>query len=109
MNVELLYDRILVKKIEKTKTKGGLFLPPTATKDPSRPIDYAQGIVVKTGSGRTSATGEKIPMSVAEGDLVYFPDHPQLAKTVTIEDEEYTILDEPVIIGFVKKGNYDAK
>src|SRR5690242_7243004 len=57
MHIEPLGDRVVVKpKPKEERTKGGIFLPDTATKE--RPM---QGKVIAVGSGRRSDEGRLIP------------------------------------------------
>ena len=91
-----LGDRVLVR-IEKaeTKTKSGIIIPDTASKE--RP---EQGIVVAVGAGRTTDEGKTIAPHVAVGDTIIFskygPDE------IKIDGEEYYILSEANILAIIK-------
>jgi len=104
MNINLLEDRLLVKPIEHKFTKGGLVLPDSAKQDAKSVFNMVEGIVVLTGPGRPTSTGERMKMSIGEGDLVYYPAH--LAGPIEIEDEKFVILNEPVVIAYTKRADW---
>ena len=61
-------DKVLVKPQEvEQKTPSGLIIPDTVKKD-----KMMTGVVVAVGTGRVSETGARIPLSVSEGDVIYF-------------------------------------
>jgi chaperonin GroES len=95
VSVKPLGDRALVKpKPREEKTKGGIFLPDTATKE--RPM---QGEVLSVGEGRLDDDGKRIPMSVKPGDQVLFAKY--AGTEFEIDDEEYLILSEKDILGII--------
>ncbi|VWU49397.1 10 kDa chaperonin, putative [Hepatocystis sp. ex Piliocolobus tephrosceles] len=90
-----LLDRILISKIvPKTTTKSGLFLPESAT-EPS----YT-GKVLAVGPGRITNTGNKIPPSVKEGDIVVLPEYG--GSSLKIDGEEFHVYRDDDIIGIIK-------
>ena len=91
-----LGDRILIKPLsEDKKTKGGIILPDTISKE--RP---EQGKVIAVGDGRITDEGKRVPMSVKKGDTVIFakygPDE------IKVGDEEYLIVREDSILAIIK-------
>ena len=65
--IKPLEDRVLVQPLEAEQTTAsGLVIPDTAKEKPQ------EGKVVATGPGRTDDNGKRIPMDVAEGDIVIF-------------------------------------
>ena len=67
MNIKPLGDHILIEPVkEEEKTKAGIFLPETASKERSE-----EGKVIATGPGKMTDEGKIIPMSVKPGDKVY--------------------------------------
>ena len=85
-----LGDKVVVQVTESDdKTAGGIYLPDTAKKKPQ------QGKVIAIGTGRILDNGERNKLSVKEGDKVLFSKYG--GNEVTIEGEEYTILDEDQI------------
>ena len=94
-SVRPLADRALVKpKPKEEKTRGGVYLPDTATKE--RPM---QGEVISVGPGRLDDDGRLIPMSVKPGDEVLFAKYS--GNELQIDDEDYLILSEKDILGIV--------
>ena len=67
MNIRPVYDRVLVRRVEEVnKTAGGIIIPDTAKEKPST------GIVVAVGPGGVDEHGNKITMTLKEGDKVLF-------------------------------------
>jgi chaperonin GroES len=92
-SIKPLADRAVIKpKPKEEKTKGGVFLPDTASKE--RPME---GEVLSVGEGRLDDNGKRIPMAVKPGDRVLFAKY--AGTEITIDDEEYLILSEKDILG----------
>jgi chaperonin GroES len=90
-----LGDRVVVKPMEREeKTKTGIFLPDTASKE--RPME---GTVIAVGEGRRDDSGKLIPMNVAAGDKVIFAKYS--GTEVKLDEIEYLILSEKDILGVV--------
>lgn len=68
-------DRVVVRPHPpEEKTKGGIFLPPTAVAQKQETVQ--SGEVVAIGPGRYNAQGEHEAMiDIRIGDVVYFPRH----------------------------------
>ncbi len=97
LSIRPLGDRALIKpKPREERTKGGVFLPDTATKE--RPM---QGEVLSVGEGQLDDSGKHIPMSVKPGDHVLFAKY--AGTEFTIDDEEYLILSEKDILGIIQE------
>jgi chaperonin GroES len=65
--IKPLEDRVLVQPLEAEQTTAsGLVIPDTAKEKPQ------EGKVMAIGPGRTDDNGKRIPMDVAEGDIVIF-------------------------------------
>ncbi|MCG8350302.1 MAG: co-chaperone GroES [Chloroflexales bacterium] len=91
-----LGDRVVVKPMEREeKTKGGIFLPDTATKE--RPME---GTILAIGEGRRDDNGKLIPMSVKVGDKVLFAKYS--GTEFKVDEVEYLILAEKDILGIVQ-------
>ncbi len=91
-----LGDRVVVKPAEREEmTKGGIYLPDTATKE--RP---QEGTVLAVGEGRRDDNGKLVPMNVAVGDRVLFAKYS--GTEVKIDDVEYLILAEKDILGIIQ-------
>ena len=90
-----LSDNVLIDYEEKDeeKTKGGIIM--TTRERPQ------QGIAVAVGPGRKSTTGERISMTVKEGDEVKFA---AFAGTeIKVDGKEYFLMPETDIQGIIEK------
>ena len=68
MQIKPLSDHVLIEPIKgEEKTKTGIFLPDTASKEKPE-----EGKVVAVGPGKTTEDGKIIMMSVKPGDKVLF-------------------------------------
>lgn len=95
--IKPLGDRVVVKPVEREeKTKGGIFLPDTASKE--RPME---GTVLATGEGRRDDNGKLVPMSVKAGDKVLFAKYS--GTEFKVDDVEYLILSEKDILGVIQE------
>ncbi|MED5330299.1 MAG: co-chaperone GroES [Planctomycetota bacterium] len=86
-----LDDRIVLEVLDALEiTPGGIVLPDSAQEKPSI------GRVTATGPGRLLDSGERAPMSVKEGDEVFFGRYS--GTEVSVDDTEYKILRESEIL-----------
>lgn len=69
MNIEPLWNHILVQQDEAEEKRGSIILPDDARQKPKR------GKVLAVGPGRIDDEGRLVPMSVKEGDRVLFANH----------------------------------
>ncbi len=91
-----LADRVVVKPVEREeKTKGGIYLPDTASKE--RPME---GTVLAVGEGRVDDNGRRVPMHVKPGDKVLFAKYS--GTEYKVDDVEYLILAEKDILGIIQ-------
>lgn len=89
-NLKPLGDKVVVQLIEsEDKTAAGIYLPDSAKKKPQT------GKVIATGNGRVLDNGERNTLTVQVGDVVLFSKYG--GNEVTVDGEEYTILDEDQI------------
>ncbi|MBI3631523.1 MAG: co-chaperone GroES, partial [Candidatus Staskawiczbacteria bacterium] len=66
MNIKPLADHILIEPVkEEEKTKFGILLPDTASKEKPE-----EGVVVAVGPGKKTDDGNIIPVSVVPGQKV---------------------------------------
>lgn len=85
-----LGDKVVVQLVEQEeKTASGIYLPDSAKKKPQ------EGKIVATGGGRVLDNGERNKLTVKVGDRVLFSKYG--GNEVTVEGQEYTILDEDQI------------
>src|SRR5215211_1365837 len=91
-----LADRVVIKPADREeKTKGGIFLPDTASKE--RPME---GTVLAVGEGRLDDNGRRVPMHVKAGDKVLFAKYS--GTEYKVDDIEYLILSEKDILGVIQ-------
>ncbi|MGC9316191.1 MAG: co-chaperone GroES [bacterium] len=96
MKIKPLADRVLVKPAEeKEKTKGGIFIPDTVTKE--RP---QEGEVIAVGKGKVNDSGEAIALSVKVGDMVLFRKYG--GTEIEIADEKFLIMGESDILAIIE-------
>ena len=100
MNVKELKplgDRVLIKPVvEEEKSKGGILLPDTISKEKPQ-----VGEVLAIGPGATSKEGKIIPMTVKKGDKVVYAKYSG-TDIKGDNDEDYLILSEKDILAIVK-------
>jgi chaperonin GroES len=91
-----LADRVVIKPQEREeKTRGGLFLPDTASKEKPQ-----EGLVMAVGEGRLDDSGKRVPVSVQNGDRVLFAKY--AGTEIKLDDEDYLILAEKDILAVVQ-------
>lgn len=95
MSIKPLHDRVLIKRLEDTgeEIRGGIVIPDTAKEKPQ------EGEVVAVGEGKVLESGEKVQMSVKEGDRILFGKYS--GTEVKIDDQEYLIMREDEILGIL--------
>jgi chaperonin GroES len=92
-----LADRVVIKPQEREeKTRGGLFLPDTASKEKPQ-----EGLIVAIGEGRLDDNGKRVAMSVKAGDKVLFAKY--AGTEIKLDDVEYLILAEKDILAVVQE------
>ena len=99
MNLEALYNAVIVKPIEDTETVYGSIVVPDAGKDRNE-----KGEVVAVGPGKESPLGEKFfPTVVKIGEIVILP---TMGFTkLEYKGEEYYIGPEDRILARIKNDN----
>ena len=86
-----LGDRVVLKRAEaEEKTAGGILLPDSAKGKPQR------GEVVSIGDGYVNDKGEKVPLTVKEGDRVIFSSY--AGDEITVGDHTYLLMRESDIL-----------
>lgn len=96
MTIKPLSDHILIEPTkEEEKTKAGIFLPDTASKEKSE-----EGKVVAVGPGKRNDKGEVIPVAVKPGDKVLFSKYGP--SEIKIDDKEYLIAREDDILAIIE-------
>jgi len=91
MKLRPLNDRVLIKRAdEDTKTAGGIIIPDTAQEKPM------QGIVMGVGPGARDEKGERVALTVKDGDRVLFGKWS--GTEVTLDGQELLIMNESDIM-----------
>lgn len=91
--IKPLSDRVLVQPAPaEEKTESGIIIPDSAKEKPQ------EGTVVAAGPGKVE-NGNKIDMSVTEGDKVLYGKYS--GTEVTLDGEEYLIMRESDILGII--------
>ncbi len=96
MTIKPLGDHILIEPIkEDEKTRGGIFLPDTASKEKSE-----EGKVIAVGPGKKTDDGKIIMMSVKPGDKVLFTKYGP--NEIKVDGKEYLIASESDILAILE-------
>ncbi len=96
MNIKPLSDHILIEPVkEEEKTKAGIFLPETASKEKSE-----EGRVIAVGPGKKTDDGKIIMLSVKPGDKVLFSKYGP--SEIKVDDKEYLIATESDILAIIE-------
>ncbi|MFZ3074079.1 MAG: co-chaperone GroES [Minisyncoccales bacterium] len=97
MKITPCADNILIESIKgEEKTKSGIFLPETASKE--RP---EQGKVIAVGPGKKNKKGEIIPVSIKVGQKVLFSKYGP--NEIKVDDKEYLIAKEDDILAVIEE------
>jgi chaperonin GroES len=93
MTIQPLFDRVLIKRKEQSRTTASGLILPGADQD-----KINQGVVVAVGTGIADDNGNKADLEVNNGDLVVFGKY--AGNTINGDDgEELLILKEKEILG----------
>ena len=100
IHIRPLGDRVLVEPLKEDdkggKTKGGIIIPETVSKE--RP---EEGRVVACGEGKRGDDGVLTPLTVQKGDRIIFskygPDE------IKIDGKEYLIVSESNILAIIEE------
>ncbi|TFJ95505.1 sodium:proton antiporter [Platysternon megacephalum] len=96
VTIKPLEDRILVQPLEAEQTTAsGLVIPDTAKEKPQ------EGKVVATGPGRVDDNGQRVPLDIANGDVVIFSKYG--GTEVKYDGQEYLLLNARDILAIVSK------
>ena len=96
VTIKPLEDRVVVQTLEaETTTASGLVIPDTAKEKPQ------EGQVIAVGPGRIDDNGNRVPLDVAEGDVVIFSKYG--GTEVKYGGQEYLLLNARDILAVVSK------
>jgi len=94
--IKPLSDRILVKPLkEEEKTKGGIVLPDTVSKEKPQVAE-----VLAVGPGRTNDEGKAFPMPFKKGDKVIYAKYSG-TDIKSEDDEDYLLLSEKDVLALL--------
>ena len=94
MSVEILGDRVLIRKILTDTAIAGGIVVLTDSND-----SMLQGTVLKVGEGRTTKQGTVIPLTVKVNDVVAY--YPSAGISVKLDGEDLLVLHENDIYAIV--------
>ena len=96
VSIKPLEDRIVVQPLEAEQTTAsGLVIPDTAKEKPQ------EGKVVAVGPGRVTDNGTRVPVDVAEGDVVLYSKYG--GTEVKAGGDEYLVLSARDVLAIVTK------
>ncbi|MEH0108284.1 co-chaperone GroES [Tersicoccus sp. MR15.9] len=96
VSIKPLEDRIVVQPLEAEQTTAsGLVIPDTAKEKPQ------EGKVVAVGPGRVTDNGTRVPVDVAEGDVVLYSKYG--GTEVKAGGAEYLVLSARDVLAIVTK------
>ncbi len=96
LKIKPIGDQVVLKPIvEDNKTKSGIVIPDTVSKDTPQ-----KGTVVALGTGKVLEDGKRVDFTVKVGDRVIFKKYSPTE--FTIEDEDYLIMSESDILGILE-------
>lgn len=96
VTIKPLEDRVVIQQLEAERTTAsGLVIPDTAKEKPQ------EGKVIAVGPGRVDDKGNRIPVDVAEGDVVIYSKFG--GTEVKYAGDEYLILSSRDILAVVER------
>lgn len=96
MNVTVMRDRILIKRIvNEAKTEGGILFTHTGEEKTN------QGIVIAVGTGRKTNEGTYVPIDLEVGNKILYND--KAGTTIKMEGTDYIMLKEDDIYAVVEE------
>jgi len=95
MQIRPLFDRIVVERVEsEAKSRGGLFLPESASEKPT------EGLVLAVGTGRLGEDGELKPLQIKTGDRILFGRYS--GTEIKIDGKDRLVLREDEVFGVIE-------
>ena len=102
MNIQPLYDRVVVKRIEKQETTlNGIIIPDSAKEKPQ------EGEVIAVGNGKRLEDGTLVALGVKAGDRILFGKYS--GSDTKLEGTEYMIMREDDVLGILDAAPQAAK
>ena len=99
-------DRILVRPIVETHSKGGIALPPRLSREQvakkrNQQLPTQFGEVAAVGPGPRLENGTHCDMGIEIGDIISWCSAIELP--ITFNDEEFIVIEENALLGVVRK------
>jgi chaperonin GroES len=91
MNLEPLFNRVVVKPDIEEMTPGGLYLPQTNAQAPQK------GTIIAAGPGQRAEDGTFLDMTVKVGDRVLFGQYS--SHQVELDGQVFLVMTETEILG----------
>jgi chaperonin GroES len=102
MNIRPLYDRLVVKRIEKQETThNGIIIPDSAREKPQ------EGEVIAVGHGKRLEDGTLVALDVKAGDRILFGKYS--GSDTKLDGTEYMIMREDDVLGILDAAPQAAK
>ncbi|MGO1319956.1 MAG: co-chaperone GroES [Galactobacter sp.] len=96
VSIKPLEDRIVIQQLEAEQTTAsGLVIPDTAKEKPQ------EGKVLAVGPGRVDDNGNRVPLDVAEGDVVLYSKYG--GTEVKVGGEEFLVLSARDVLAKIEK------
>jgi chaperonin GroES len=96
MKLKPMNDYLLIEPIKEDEvTKGGIVIPETAREE--RAI---KGKVIAVGPGKLNEKGERIPLTIKEGQTVIFKKY--APDEIKIDDKEYYFVREDDVLAIIE-------
>jgi chaperonin GroES len=95
-NLKPLSNRVLIKRSEATKSKGGILLPDTATEKPK------EGQVLAVGPGKTDNDGNVQAMNLSIGDRILFTSYAGTEVKNSDTEDELLIMSEDDVLAVIR-------
>jgi chaperonin GroES len=96
VSIKPLEDRIVIQQLEAEQTTAsGLVIPDTAKEKPQ------EGKVLAVGPGRVDDNGNRVPLDVAEGDVVLYSKYG--GTEVKVGGEEFLVLSARDVLAQIEK------
>ena len=96
VKIQPLGNRVLIKRSQAVKSKGGIILPDSAQEKPR------EGEVVAVGSGAIDDNGNKKPVEVTVGQTVVYSSYAGTPIQTEETESEYLILSQDDILGIIE-------
>ena len=97
MKIRPLHDRIIIQRLDEGEQQvGGIIIPDSAKQKPQ------QGKVVAAGNGKSKDDSTRTPLDVKAGDRILFGKYS--GQEITLDGEDYLIMQEHEVLGVVDAG-----